>query len=142
MPTANITLVVNDSTNSSCLGIAQPTIGSGGGGQRVRLRNNSSTDTAIIVKGKGSSSLDLAFTVTGYTMNGASPMTITGTNAATNFSNQVVSADKTTVTITDIFGNTGPAGGTLPAWTYTISVKNSAGVICTIDPVIENEAEN
>ena len=141
MPTANITLAVSNDSNSSCLVISQPTIGSGGGGNRVRLRNSSSTDTTLIVKGKGSAPLSLAFTVTGYTMNGTSPMTITGDNASTNFKDQTVSTDGTTVTITDIFGNTGPIGGTLPSWSYTLSVKNSAGTVCTIDPGIENEAE-
>lgn len=141
MPTASITLTVKDATNTSCLTINQPSIASGGGGNRVYLRNSSSTDTAIVVQGKGNSNLDLQFAVTGYTMNGSSPMTITGANASTNFNNQTVSADATTVTITDIFGNTGPKGGTLPSWTYTLSVINAAGLVCSIDPIIENEAQ-
>ena len=142
MPTASITLTVTDASNPSCLKIAQPTIGAGGGGNRVRLRNNNSTDTTLIVTAKGNATLDLEFTITGYTPAGTAPITISGENAASNFSNQVVNATAKTVTITDSLTNKGSRGGTLPSWSYTIAVTNSAGVACLIDPGIENEAEN
>jgi hypothetical protein len=121
--------------------ISQPSIGPGGGGNRVRLRNNTPTDTTLIVKAKGNATLDLRFTITGYTPSGAAPITITGANAAANFSNQVVDTNARTVTITDSLTNKGSPGTSLPSWGYTIAVTNSAGLACLIDPGIENEAE-
>lgn len=145
MPTAKVTLNITarNATTGVCT-ISQPVI-TNSGGNRLRLADATDPNNLkLIAVGKGGSSLDLEFTIPGWTAGTVSfaKKSTSDPDPSLDFNNQSSSGE--TVTVTDIFGDAVAAGGTLPAWEYSITVSRTvAGATQngTIDPEIDNELE-